>query len=221
MLKFAITLFIGVILGFIDERLNGYSIAQLIKRYKQKKENEVAMELLGRYNQQDEQTQGEIISSLLIPHWQDLSRIIASMKEEPQEELQKLFLKLHKLFKQDKFPKSNWKYWLARIVKNDLINKKKRKNPFIPLPVEELTIAAPETNEADRINPNKLKEAISKLAAKQKQVVELRYLRSEGKLMTYKEIADHMNCSVGQVHGYLDRAKENLRTHLNGPFQPK
>ena len=221
MLKFAITLFIGVILGFIDERLNGYSIAQLIKRYKQKKENEVAMELLGRYKASDGHTQGEIISSLLLPHKEDLSKIVAGMKEDPQEEIQKLFLKLHHLFSQDKFPRSNWKYWLARIIKNDIINKKKRKNPFIPLPVEELSIAVPETNEPDRINPNKLKEAIDKLALKQKQVVQLRYLKSEGKLMTYKEIADYMNCSVGQVHGYLDRAKENLRTHLNGPFQPK
>ncbi|RMG21972.1 MAG: hypothetical protein D6730_17335, partial [Bacteroidetes bacterium] len=44
--------------------------------------------------------------------------------------------------------------------------------------------------------------------------VELRYLRRKEKLMTYKEIAQIMNCSVGQVHGYLDRAKENLRTLL-------
>lgn len=220
MLKLIITLFIGVILGIIDERLNGYSISQLIKRYQQKKENDIAMELLSRYKASDGRTQGEILSSLLLPHKEDLSKIVAGMREDPQEELQKLFLKLHHLFKQDKFPRSNWKYWLARIIKNDLLNKKKRKNPLIPLPVEELSIAAPEANEPDRINPNKLQDAISKLAVKQKQVVELRYLRSEGKLMTYKEIATQMNCSVGQVHGYLDRAKENLRTHLNGPFQP-
>ena len=135
------------------------------------------------------------------------------MNEDPDEELQKLYIKLHELFMNGKFPYKNWKYWLARILKNDLLNIKKRNNPFIPLPIERLPEVEEEEKE-ETLSVNSVEEAIRDLSETQRMAVELRYLTRGEKLMSYKEIAAAMNCSVGQVHGYLDRAKENLRNKM-------
>ncbi|MEZ4776519.1 MAG: RNA polymerase sigma factor [Bacteroidia bacterium] len=197
-----------------EKGLKGFSIGELIKQYFSSKENQVALELLLRYKEASEKERGEIIWSLLAPHRKDLSKIIAAMNENPQDEIQRLYVRLHHLFLQGKIPDKNWKSWLARILRNDLINQKKRKSPVISLSFEHLP--EPENPQPDEnMNTNKLHEALKKLPDAQRQVIELRYMQSEDKIMTYKEIAVLMNCSVGQVHGYLDRAKENLRMNLN------
>jgi len=206
-------LLLGVLMLFKVEELTSYTINHLIKLYQEHKENKIAFELFGRYKKSSNREKGEIIWALLAPHTEDLSKIVGMMKEDPQEELQKLYLKLHQLFMQEKFPHSNWKSWLARILKNDLINQKKRKNPIVSVPMERLPEQEVE-EENDQMNEKIMYEVIHSLPEKQKKVIELRYLKKEGKLMTYKEIATIMGCSVGQVHGYLDRAKENLRNKM-------
>ena len=206
-------LLLGSLTIIAGEKLAGYSLQQLLARYQKQKENPVAFELIERYRTSDTHNQGNIIWTLLAAHQDDLSKIVASMNEDPQEELQKLFLKLHQLFLKGKFPATNWKYWLARILKNDLINKKKKKNPIVSLPLEYLPEMEEDTD-GTRTNTQRLYQAIDQLTETQKQVIQLRYLKREDKLMTYKEIARIMNCSVGQVHGYLDRAKENLRNQM-------
>ncbi|MEM7374511.1 MAG: sigma-70 family RNA polymerase sigma factor [Bacteroidota bacterium] len=188
---------------------------ELIRSYQREKENPVALELLNRYRTSSNQERGEIIWGLLAPHRTDLSRIVASLNENPEDELQNLYIKLHGLFLRGKFPEKNWKHWLARILKNDMLNKKTKKNPIVSVPVERLPEAEAAPTEAP-LNMNLLQKAVDKLPANQKRVVELRYLKRSEKLMTYKEIAATMQVSVGQVHGYLDRAKENLRIHLHG-----
>lgn len=100
-------------------------------------------------------------------------------------------------------------------MRNDMLNKKTRKKPVVSLPMERLPELEAEEPKAE-LPPERLQQAISQLCDSQRQVVELRYLKKEGKLMTYKEIAEVMKCTVGQVHGYLDRAKENLRNSLHG-----
>ena len=193
--------------------LVGFSLHQLIKLYQQQTENPVAFELINRYKTANAKEQGEIIWGLLAPHQQDLERIVVSMKEDPQEELQKLFLKLHQLFLREKFPHSNWKYWLSRILRNELLNLKKQRKPLVSLTMD-TPVEIDDTQERETWF-GLLEDAVDKLSENQKQVIELRYGREEGKLMTYKEIASIMRCSIGQVHGYLDRAKENLRSHFN------
>ena len=206
-------LLIGIFMMLAGENLAAFPLNQLIQRYQKQKENPVAFELLERYKQCSHQQKGEIIWSLLAPHQSDLSKIVASMNEDPQEELQRLFLKLHTLFMKGKFPHSNWKYWLARILKNDLLNKKTRKGPVVSLPVEHLPEV--ETDEPyQEYDIGKLTSAIHQLNDTQRKVIELRYLKRREKLMTYKEIAEEMNCTVGQVHGYIDRAKLSLRKQL-------
>ncbi|MDX2247157.1 MAG: RNA polymerase sigma factor [Bacteroidia bacterium] len=209
-----IILLVGALALVVEKSLQGFSIGELIKKYFSSKDNQVALELLLRYREASEKERGEIIWSLLAPHRQDLSKIIAAMNENPQDEIQRLYVRLHHLFLQGKIPDKNWKSWLARILRNDLINQKKRKSPVLSLSFEHLP--EPENPQPDEtMSTNKLQEALRKLPDAQRQVIELRYLQSEDKIMTYKEIADIMNCSVGQVHGYLDRAKENLRMNLN------
>ncbi|MEZ4827898.1 MAG: sigma-70 family RNA polymerase sigma factor [Bacteroidia bacterium] len=208
-------LLVGAFLALVAEKgLSGFSIGELIKKYFSGKENQVALELLLRYRDASEKERGEIIWSLLAPHRADLSKIIAAMGENPQDEIQRLYVRLHHLFMQGKIPDKNWKSWLARILRNDLINQKKRKSPVLSLSFEHLP--EPEDSQPEeRLNTNRLHDALSKLPDAQRQVIELRYMQSEDKIMTYKEIAVIMGCTVGQVHGYLDRAKENLRINLN------
>ncbi|MEL6674818.1 MAG: RNA polymerase sigma factor [Bacteroidota bacterium] len=185
-------------------------------RYMREKENGVAFELLNRYRQVPDSEKGEIIWTLLSPHRADLAKIVVGMRENPDDELQKLYIKLHQLFMRDKFPYKNWKAWLARILRNDLLNKKNQKNLLVAMPVEVLPEVETEEVE-ERLPLSVLEKAVARLAPTQQEVIKLRYFGGkEGKLMTYKEIATKMDCSVGQVHGYLDRAKENLRNHLNG-----
>lgn len=206
-------MFLSVLVLLKGKEITEYSVRQLIQLYQELKENKVAFELLGRYKESSNSEKGEIIWGLLAPHTDDLSKIVMMMKEEPAEEFQKLYLKLHKLFMQEKFPHSNWKSWLARILKNSLINDKKRKNPIVSVPMERLPEVEVE-EDSSSINEGLMYEAMKDLPETQRKVIELRYMRKEGKLMTYKEIAGIMNCSVGQVHGYLDRAKENLRNRM-------
>ena len=213
MVYIILCLLLGTLMIVGSEALSKYSIAHLIQRYREKKENEVVFELLGRYQNASNKEKGDMIFGLLEPHKKDLARIIISMNEDPDEELQKLYIKLHELFMNGKFPYKNWKYWLARILKNDLLNIKKRNNPFIPLPIERLPEVEEEEKE-ETLSVNSVEEAIRDLSETQRMAVELRYLTRGEKLMSYKEIAAAMNCSVGQVHGYLDRAKENLRNKM-------
>lgn len=204
----------GVWMILAEKDLTRSSVSELMGSYRKSPENQVALELLSRYGDAEPNSRGEIIWTLLAPHQQDLSKIIASLKEDPQEEIQRLYVRLHHLFIKGKFPDKNWKSWLARILRNDLLNQKKRTNRLVSLPFEYL----PETEDVvsdETLNPQLLKSAISKLTETQRKVIELRYLQTEGKLLTYKQIAEMMGCSTGQVHGYLDRAKENLRNHLN------
>lgn len=206
---------ITIFLIFGVKELADLSVRELLRSYQREKENPVALELLSRYRASSHQEKGEIIWGLLAPHRSDLSRIVASLNENPEDELQNLYIKLHGLFMRGKFPEKNWKFWLARILKNDMLNKKTKKNPIVSVPIERL----PETEAAPtdmQLNPNLLQSAVDKLPPKQKRAVELRYLKRSDKLMTYKEIAATMQVSTGQVHGYLDRAKENLRIHLHG-----
>lgn len=206
-------MFLGILILLKGKELTDYSVRQLIQLYQEHKENQLAFTLIEKYKESSNREKGEIIWGLLAPHTNDLSKIVMMMKEDPDEELQKLYLKLHQLFIQEKFPHSNWKSWLARILKNGLINQKKKKNPIVAVPLERLPeVEVEEDNET--INERMMYEALKDLPETQRKVIELRYMRKEGKLMTYKEIAGIMNCSVGQVHGYLDRAKENLRNRM-------
>ena len=132
MVYIVLCLLLGILMMVGSEKLSEYSIAHLIRRYQEKRENEVVFELLGRYRDANNKEKGDIIFGLLAPHKNDLARIVVSMNEDPDEEIQKLYIKLHELFMKGKFPYKNWKYWLARILKNDLLNLKKRNNPLYP-----------------------------------------------------------------------------------------
>lgn len=206
-------IFVGFWIIVQASELAGQTIRQLIQRYQSQTENEVAFELIQRYSQSSGAEQGEIIWGLLAPHQQMLSRIVASMNEDPQDELQNLFLKVHGLFVRGKFPHSNWKYWLSRIVKNEMINHKKQQRNFVGLPLE--LLAETENPDDQEQLFGLLNKGLERLNVNQRKAIELRYGNPTGKLMTYKDMAARMNCSTGQVHGYLDRAKEKLRNHLN------
>jgi RNA polymerase sigma factor (sigma-70 family) len=211
---FGVVIFFGVLMVAQAGPAAGSTVMELIRKYQRKTENDVAFALIDRYKSSNRQQQGEIIWGLLAPHQQDLSRIVAGMNEDPQEEMQKLFLKIHELFVREKYPHSNWKYWLSRIVKNEIINQKKRQKNFSGLPTD-LIEEVDNTEERER-KLTQLKQAIERLSENQKKAILLRYgPNKEDKLMTYKEMASVMQCSPGQVHGYLDRAKENLRNYLN------
>lgn len=214
MVFFSVVIFLGVLMIVRAGPAAGSTVTELIHKYQRKTENDLAFELIDRYKNANRQEQGEIIWGLLAPHKQDLSRIVASMNEDPQEEMQKLFLKIHELFVREKYPHSNWKYWLSRILKNEIINQKKQQKTFSGLPTD-IMEAVDNTEEREQ-KLTQLKQAIERLSENQKKAIQLRYGSvKEGKLMTYKEMASVMHCSPGQVHGYLDRAKENLRNYLN------
>ena len=214
MVFFSVVIFLGVLMIVRAGPAAGSTLTELIRKYQRKTENDLAFELIDRYKNANRQEQGEIIWGLLAPHQQDLSRIVASLNEDPQEEMQKLFLKIHELFVREKYPHSNWKYWLARILKNEIINQKKQQKTFSGLPTD-IMEAVDNTEEREQ-KLTQLKQAIERLSENQKKAIQLRYgSTKEGKLITYKEMASVMQCSPGQVHGYLDRAKENLRNYLN------
>lgn len=126
---------------------------------------------------------------------------------------QEAFIKAYKSLKKFDISKSFFP-WLYKIIKNLSINFRKKKIRRGEIPIE----LAGEFERTDTkifgMNPQILKEkiwrAIEGLPPQQKEVILLRYFQ----VMSYKEIAETMECPIGTVMSRLYYAKSKLKEEL-------
>lgn len=105
--------------------------------------------------------------------------------------------------------------WLYRLVVNCCLDRKRRERRWVPLPdlllnrlfrPVETTMAGLEEKEEKK----RIEQALQKLPEEWRMVVVLRY--TEG--LTYEEIGEAMNCSIGTVASRLNRAHRQLAQSL-------
>lgn len=152
-----------------------------------------------------------------------LSKVCSSITQA-EDHFQETFRKVHE--KADTFRGENLKSWIftiaARIVIDDA---RKKKLKFISIDQKMLTDSENNTlvdavrstgndDPSDRLQKQELAEqvrnALNKLSPKQKTAVVLSYYQN----MTYTQIAQIMNCSVGTVKTQMFRALKTLSISL-------
>ncbi|MFQ5636425.1 MAG: RNA polymerase sigma factor [bacterium] len=146
--------------------------------------------------------------------------------DDTDDVVQETFIKAYT--KLDTYDRSYPFYpWLYRIAINTSINYQKKKMRHRALSLDELDSNNHHRDIAE--SPSqlfesesselvlRLKEALTKLPAEQRAVFLLR-VREE---LSYKEISDTLEISIGTVMSRLSRAREKLRIHLHGYFETK
>ena len=137
-----------------------------------------------------------------------------------QESFIKVYRKLHS------FQGTSKLYtWLYRIVMNHSIDYVRRRPSAVFVPVDEMlrepaskdVSMRPDLNLLNKELNKKIFEAVDKLPEKQKKTVLLREVED----LSYNEIAEIMNCSVGTVMSRLYYAREKLRDILEPYVNPK
>lgn len=117
--------------------------------------------------------------------------------------------------------------WLYRIAINTSLNHQKKRTRMRALSLNDLD---GNNHKVDiSVSPRqmfesegnellvKVKEALEKIPAEQRTVFLLR-VREE---LSYQEISDTLEISIGTVMSRLSRARDKLRTHLQGYFETK
>lgn len=108
--------------------------------------------------------------------------------------------------------------WMYRIVVNLCINFQKKRSRIVNLsPEHEARIPSKRKQNPAVIIQNEelgetIRNALEKLPDHQKTVFALRVFQD----LSYKEIADTLNISIGTVMSRLNRAREALKSYLSG-----
>lgn len=105
--------------------------------------------------------------------------------------------------------------WLFAILRNCFLKGRQRKRPIpagdLGFDVERIPA---ETHEDDRIDPERLQEAINELPENYRVVLAMFYYEDR----PYREIAELLDLPIGTVMSRLSRAKAHLRSRL---FEPE
>jgi RNA polymerase sigma-70 factor, ECF subfamily len=143
-----------------------------------------------------------------------IKRISYSSKEDAEDILQEAFLKIYKNLNSfdDSLQFSTWAYQITRNCVIDSIRKKQVRPQKARLETEELakifrssTDIESETIARDTIK--KIKEIISKLPFKYREVIILRFLEEKN----YEEIMDIVKRPKGTVASLINRGKKILK----------
>jgi len=131
---------------------------------------------------------------------------------------QDVFISIYKKLAEFRFESkfTTWTTWVYRITVNkcrDYLRKKKVRSIFIPIN-ESIHNHSSRMN-ADSIDiPQLVRKCINKLPEKLKIPILLRDIDG----LSYKEIADKLECEVGTVKSRIFRARESLKIILE-PYQ--
>lgn len=105
--------------------------------------------------------------------------------------------------------------WLYTVVRNRAINVRKKEARMMPLSVEhadtlEAAAAPPGAAAAARETQEIVADALGRLPDEQREVCRLKFQAG----LTYREISDTMNISLGKVSNLIAQALENIRLEL-------
>ena len=179
-------------------------------------DTEQERELILRCQERDTAAMGALI--VQYQHWvYNIAYGMLGHHEDAEDAAQDAFLSVWQNIESFKF-RSRFSTWLYRIVKNKCLNvidqRKRRKTepmdiddsqPWVPL---DTTTPEQETlrNEQSEI----LHAALGRLKESYRTILVLRELRE----LSYEEIAEVLNCTLGRVKSRLHEARKALREEL-------
>ena len=138
-------------------------------------------------------------------------------EDDAMDVVQEAFIKVYK--KLHAFRGSSKLYtWLYRIVMNHSIDYVRRRPSAVIMPSDDLPHELADTDKSTRPDEHALNvelrerifQAVDKLPEKQKKTILLREVED----LSYNEIAEIMNCSVGTIMSRLYYGRERLRALL-------
>lgn len=169
-------------------------------------------ELLHRVHHFDEQALAEVFDQFSPGIFRYAMRLLGdtdTAEDCVSETFSRLLHALHK----GKGPKDHLKAYLYRIAHN-WITDQYRRQPPPPLDLDEALTVADNVNIQETVEKNlhqeRIRAALGKLPATQRQVIVLRYL--EG--WSIKEVAESLKRSAGAVKAIQHRATTSLQKHL-------
>ena len=179
-------------------------------------DTEQERELILRCQEKDPAAMGTLI--VQYQHWvYNIAYGLLGHREDAQDMTQDVFLSVWQNIHKFQF-RSRFSTWLYKIVKNKCLNlidqKKRRKTepmeiddtqPWIPLDT-----VTPEQEVLRNEQTEILHVALGKLKESYRTILVLRELRE----LSYDEIAEILNCTLGRVKSRLHEARKALRQEL-------
>ncbi len=173
-------------------------------------------ELILRCQEKDAAAMGTLV--VKYQHWvYNIAYGILGHHEDAQDAAQDAFLSVWKNINKFQF-RSQFSTWLYRIVTNKCLNvidqRKRRKTdpmeiddsqPWVPL-----NTVTPEQEALRSEQSEILHSALSRLKESYRTILILRELRE----LSYEEIAEVLNCTLGRVKSRLHEARKALRAEL-------
>ena len=170
-------------------------------------------QLVGAFRNGDEKA----FTTIIYRYKHRLTRLAWSVvhnEDDAMDIVQESFIKVYR--KLHSFQGTSKLYtWLYRIVMNHSIDYVRKRPSAVIVPVDEMMhepaskdkSMRPDINLLNKELNKKIFEAVDKLPEKQKKAVILREVED----LSYNEIAEIMNCTVGTVMSRLYYAREKLR----------
>ncbi len=179
-------------------------------------DTEQERELILRCQKKDPAAMGTLI--VQYQHWvYNIAYGLLGHREDAQDTTQDVFLSVWQNIHKFQF-RSRFSTWLYKIVKNKCLNvidqKKRRKTdpmeiddtqPWVPL-----NTVTPEQEVLRTEQTEILHAALGKLKESYRTILVLRELRE----LSYEEIAEILNCTLGRVKSRLHEARKALRQEL-------
>ncbi|MYB63154.1 sigma-70 family RNA polymerase sigma factor [Candidatus Poribacteria bacterium] len=179
-------------------------------------DTEQERELILRCQEKDPAAMGTLI--VQYQHWvYNIAYGLLGHREDAQDTTQDVFLSVWQNIHKFQF-RSRFSTWLYKIVKNKCLNvidqKKRRKTdpmeiddtqPWVPL-----NTVTPEQEVLRNEQAEILHAALGKLKESYRTILVLRELRE----LSYEEIAEILNCTLGRVKSRLHEARKALRQEL-------
>lgn len=179
-------------------------------------DTEQERELILRCQEKDSAAMGTLI--VQYQHWvYNIAYGLLGHREDAQDTTQDVFLSVWQNIHKFQF-RSRFSTWLYKIVKNKCLNvidqKKRRKTdpmeiddtqPWVPL-----NTVTPEQEVLRNEQTEILHAALGRLKESYRTILILRELRE----LSYEEIAEILNCTLGRVKSRLHEARKALRQEL-------
>lgn len=150
------------------------------------------------------------LESLVREHHQDLYRYayrLSGSSSDAEDLTQQTYLIAHQRLEQVREP-SRIRFWLLKILRNAFLKTQKKKQELLQ---ENLDYHPNEESETPTlVDPEELQLILNDVPEEFRTPLIFYYFRE----LSYKEIAEVMECPIGTVMSRLSRGKEILRTRL-------
>lgn len=149
-----------------------------------------------------------LVDDHLVPLYRFAVRLSGS-REDAEDLVQETFLIAHQKLHQLRDERTAFA-WLLRILRSCRARQLERKPAALPLHAEDGIEDPRGSDEIDEVDPERLAAVLAALPEEFREPLLLYYFED----LSYKEIADFVECPIGTVMSRLSRAKAYLRAQL-------